>query len=230
LNINEERNKQITAAIDVVDSSKITYLLDALRDKLSIIKIGSQVFTYYGIEIINKVKNKGYKIFLDLKFHDIPNTVEKAVLSAQHHDIHMLTIHISGGKEMIERAVSVTKNAGKPLILGVTVLTSMNDTIVNELQIKDNIENLVPQYAIYGKKAGLHGVICSPHEINKVRALCGDTFLIITPGIRFDKSADDQKRVMTPRDAIKNGADYIVIGRPILESNNLDSFFYNIWR
>lgn len=216
---------KIIVALDTTDEKKIDELLNSLQNYISIVKIGFQTFIYFGHDIVKKVQDKGYQVFLDMKLHDIPNTVEKAVESAAMLKVSMLTVHISGGKEMLKRAADISKSLNGPKILGVTVLTSLDDNTLKELNFNKNISQLVPQFALYGKKAGIDGVISSPQEIEMIRNQCGSDFLIVTPGIRFTAGNDDQKRTMTPQEALKKGADYLVVGRPILEAKDPKSFF-----
>lgn len=220
---------KIIVALDTSDLAKINNLLKALKHYTSIFKIGMQIFTRYGLDIVKRVQDHGYKVFLDLKFFDIPNTVSNAVYSAVENDIYMLTLHIMGGSEMIKMARDAKKEKKYPYLLGVTVLTSMVDENLLEIGIDKKIENFVPYLATLGKKAGIDGVISSPLEIETIRKSCGDDFLIVTPGIRKEKSNDDQKRVLTPKEALEKGANYLVIGRPILEAKNPVEYIENIF-
>jgi len=219
---------KIILALDTTDKSKIHHLLDELQDYIDIVKVGFQSFIHFGHDIVRMVQDKGYKVFLDMKLHDIPNTVEKAVEAASKLNVYMLTVHTLGGQEMLKKAVSISKQINGPLILGVTVLTSMDDNSLKEIKISEKTDSLVPYLARYGKHAGIDGVISSPHEIEKIRQACGNDFLIVTPGIRFKSGIDDQKRTMTPKDALNKGANFIVVGRPILEAENPISFFENL--
>lgn len=221
----QKKFNKIILALDTIDGTKIDYLLEDLRDYIEIIKIGYQTFIYFGHDIVKKVQDKGYKVFLDMKLHDIPNTVEKAVEAATKLNVHMLTVHIWGGEDMLKKASSISKQLNGPKILGVTILTSMDNNSLKKLNINHSVDNIVPFLANFGKNAGIDGVISSPQEIEQIRSICGDDFLIVTPGIRFSTGADDQKRTMTPEEAIKKGANYIVVGRPILELAKPSSFF-----
>ncbi len=217
--------KKIILALDTTDNNKINNILDSVNGCVDIIKIGFQTFIFFGTNIVKKVQDKGYKVFLDLKLHDIPNTVEKAVQSACELNVFMLTVHIVGGEEMLKRAVSISKQFNGPKILGVTILTSMDDNTLTKLKFSHKIADLVPYFAAYGKNCGIDGVISSPHEIESIRGKCGNDFLIVTPGIRFSSGTDDQKRTMTPAEALQKGADYLVIGRPILDAKEPKEFF-----
>lgn len=217
--------KKVILALDTIIEEKIDHLLDSLTDYIEIIKIGFQPFIYFGHDIIKKVQDKGYKVFLDMKLHDIPNTVENAIIAASRLDIYMLTVHIVGGSEMLQRASKISKQLKGPKILGVTILTSMDDNILKELGYNKKIDDIVPYFAKYGQSNGIDGVISSPKEIESIRNACGNDFLIVTPGIRLATSLDDQKRTLTPVEAFKRGADYIVVGRPILEAKDPRDFF-----
>jgi len=191
-------------------------------------KIGNQLFTAEGTKVVDMVNKKGGKVFLDLKFHDIPNTVARAAEVATKLGIYIFNVHTSGGYEMMKVAAEASKKISsilgirKPLILGVTLLTSINQEILEkEIHIKKKLEEQVVHLAKLAKAAGLDGVVASPWEIKEIRKACGEDFVILTPGIRpAGKSSDDQKRVMTPQEAIKLGSDFLVIGRPIRNASN----------
>jgi orotidine-5'-phosphate decarboxylase len=219
---------QLILALDVDNFEQARKLIDDVADSVEIFKIGSQMFTAYGPFITRYLQSKGKKVFLDLKFHDIPNTVASAVKSAvglsvsPNNDagfapLFMLTVHTSGGKEMLEAAVKAAETQAKalgvarPLIVGVTVLTST---------AKDaNLETLVLERARLAKSAGLDGVVASVEEAALIRRELGPKFLIVTPGIRpADASLNDQKRVATPQAAIAQGSNFLVVGRPILQA------------
>lgn len=223
--------KKVIVALDTTDLNKIKYLTENLKNLISIFKIGMQIFTKYGIDIVKRIQDKGYNIFLDLKFFDIPNTVEKAVQSAIENDIFMLTLHILGGKEMLERAMNIKKVSNKkiPYILGVTILTSFDSNSLKLLKINEDLESYVLHLAKLGKEAGLDGFICSPKEITLLRNEIGRNFLLVTPGIRKEITNDDQKRTLTPIEAINKGADYIVVGRPVLESKDPKKYIETIF-
>ncbi len=225
----KDLSKKVIVALDTIDIEKISYLLNELRDIVEIFKIGFQSFIFFGPDIIKKVKDVGYKVFLDLKLHDIPNTVQKAVESALKHNIDMLTIHIVGGDEMIKKAVEIKKMSNNEVkMLGITVLTSHNESTLKNLKYSLSLDALVLHFAELGKTCGLDGVVCSPKEIKVLRDKFGKDFLLVTPGIRIEKGLDDQKRILTPKEAFEAGADYIVVGRPILEASNPKTFFENL--
>ena len=186
------------------------------------VKIGMEAFYAGGPEIIRKLKERGHKIFLDLKLHDIPNTVKKAAQVLGEYGVDMLNVHAAGGIEMMKAAkeglmLGAARYANKPKLIAVTQLTSTDEaTMRGELLIDRPLNEVVRQYALNAKAAGLDGVVCSAFEAADIHAACGDDFITVTPGIRFeDSAADDQKRIMTPAMAREAGADYIVVGRPI---------------
>ena len=185
------------------------------------LKVGSQLFTSAGPRVIEQLSTLGFDIFLDLKFHDIPNTVAQSVKAASNLGVWMLNIHTSGGSAMMKAAKEATTGLEEPpLIIGVTMLTSLNEKDVNEVGIKD-ISNQVLSLASLAKKNSLDGIVCSANDVIRVKELLGKNFVTITPGIRsFDSSKDDQSRVSSARNAIEKGADYLVIGRPITKSTN----------
>ena len=210
---------KIIVALDVPAKKEALRLVDQLRDRISFFKIGLQLYAAEGPEIVREVIARGEKVFLDLKLHDIPNTVAKAVESAGTLGVQMLTIHLIGGTEMIRAAIAARKN--EMSILGVTVLTSANEQTLREIGIADKIDNQVSRLAKLGVENGIDGIVASAHEIKTLRAEFRDTIKIVVPGIRPDwAEAGDQKRTMTPRDALAAGADYLVIGRPIVADKN----------
>ena len=210
---------KIIVALDVATKAQALALVEQLRDKISFFKIGLQLYTAQGPEIVRAVLATGVKVFLDLKVHDIPNTVARAVESASSLGVQMLTIHLSGGSEMIRAATGVRTN--NMSILGVTVLTNANDQTLRETGISDTLDKQVVRLAKLGIENGIDGIVASPHEIKSLRAEFGDKIKIVVPGIRPSWSEPgDQKRFMTPREAIEAGADYLVIGRPITAHKN----------
>lgn len=205
---------KIIVALDVASRERAMPLVDALREQISFFKIGLQLYTAEGPEIVNSVTATGAQVFLDLKLHDIPNTVAKAVESANTLGVQMLTIHLSGGSEMIRAAANAKK--GSMWTLGVTVLTSSNEETLHEIGVSEKVPNQVSRLARLGIASGIDGIVASPNEIKALRAEFGDKIKIVVPGIRPSwAEPGDQKRTMTPREAIKAGADYLVIGRPI---------------
>ena len=197
------------------------------------LKVGSQLFTSAGPRVIEELSTLGFDIFLDLKFHDIPNTVAQSVKAASNLGVWMLNIHASGGSTMMKAAKDATAGlVDPPLIIGVTMLTSLSEDDINEVGIQD-ISNQVLSLASLAKKNSLDGIVCSANDVISVKELLGKNFVTVTPGIRSsDSSKDDQSRVSSARNAIENGADYLVIGRPITQSDNpmksLDSIIKEI--
>lgn len=206
---------KIIVALDVATKKEALDLVAQLKGDISFFKIGLQLYTAEGPEIVRAIRGAGAKVFLDLKLHDIPNTVAKAVESAARLRIQMLTIHLSGGAEMIRAAADA--RSSDLLLLGVTVLTSTDEKTLGELGIPEKIDNHVLRLAKLGATAGIDGLVASSHEIKMLRKKFGAKIKIVVPGIRPTWShAGDQKRVMTPREALNEGADYLVIGRPII--------------
>ena len=205
---------KIIVALDVATKKKALELVEQLCDKISFFKIGLQLYTAEGPEIVRSVSDIGAKVWLDLKLYDIPNTVARAVESASTLGVQMLTIHLSGGSEMLRAAIAArSKNL---LLLGVTVLTSSTEQTLREIGITDAVTNQVLRLAKLGAEAGIDGVVASPHEIKTLRREFGERLKIAVQGIRPTwADPGDQKRFMTPREALQAGADYIGIGRPI---------------
>ncbi|MCK5594910.1 orotidine-5'-phosphate decarboxylase [bacterium] len=210
----------VIIALDVDNPKQAEMLVEELKDYVSVFKVGSQLFTSQGPDIIDFIHNKGCKVFLDLKFHDIPNTVALAVGNAVKMGVFMLTMHASGGIEMMRSAYEAAHS--QTILLGVTVLTSIDEEILkNDLQIEISTKEHVSHLAKMAKIAGLNGVVASSEEIKYIRQICGEDFLIVTPGIRFqDSDKDDQKRTASPAQAINEGADLIVVGRSITKASN----------
>jgi len=220
--------ERLVLALDVDDFKKAEELVGKLSDYVGVFKIGNQLFTAEGTEVVNMINEREGKVFLDLKFHDIPNTVARAAEVATKLGVYIFDVHTSGGYEMMKASAEASKKISlalglrKPLILGVTLLTSINQEILEkDLGIKRRLEEQVVHLAKLAKEAGLDGVVASSREIKEIRKACGEDFVILTPGIRpAGKSSDDQKRIMTPGEAIKLGADFLVIGRPIRNASN----------
>ncbi len=206
---------KIIVALDVATKKEALALVEQLREQISFFKIGLQLYTAEGPGIVRVVLATGAKVFLDLKLHDIPNTVERAVGSAGQLGVHMLTIHLCGGEEMIRAAVAARKS--NLSILGVTALTSADQQTLRQVGISDEIHDHVLRLAKLGVEARIDGLVASAHEVKMLRAEFGTKTKLVVPGIRPSWSeAGDQKRVMTPREALDSGADFLVIGRPIL--------------
>lgn len=207
----------IIVAIDEVDINKAINVINKLNSKKCMLKIGSVTFNSIGHEIIHIASKKGFEIFLDLKFHDIPNTVKKSIQGLVNLPIQMLTVHASGGKEMMIAAMQAVSGTDIK-VFGVTALTSLSDEDSNRIFQRKAYEQVNSMLDL-SVDAGIDGVVCSPHELELVNKKA--SLLSVTPGIRIDNSNDDQSRVMTPEQAVKLGADYIVIGRPITSSKNI---------
>ncbi|MBQ2934215.1 MAG: orotidine-5'-phosphate decarboxylase [Clostridia bacterium] len=211
--------KDVIIACDFSSAEKTFEFLDKFTGRKPFVKIGMELFYAEGPSIVKEIKKRGHKIFLDLKLHDIPNTVKKAMNVLSNLDVDITNLHASGTTAMMEAAIEgLTRPDGtRPLLIAVTQLTSTSqESMENDLLIKEPIDEVVMHYASNAKKAGLDGVVCSPLEAGKVHERCGTDFLTITPGVRFaDGDVGDQKRVMTPAEANRIGSDYIVVGRPI---------------
>lgn len=214
--------KDVIIACDFQNAETTYAFLDKFTDKKPFVKIGMELFYAEGPEIVRQIKNRGHKIFLDLKLHDIPNTVKKAMAVLSSLDVDICNLHAGGTVRMMEAALEGLSSSGKqrPLLIAVTQLTSTDQqSMEQDLLINKPIEEVVLHYALNAKKAGLDGVVCSPLEAGKVHEHCGENFLTVTPGVRFaDGEKGDQKRVMTPAEAKRIGSDYIVVGRPITEA------------
>ena len=197
--------------------------VDRLQNHVGLFKVGKESFTLYGPEVVRKIQDRGGRVFLDLKFHDIPNTVARAAEGAVRMDISMFNIHALGGKKMMEETVISARKTAEamhkptPVILAVTVLTSLNDEDLRSLGFNCSTETLVLTLSRMAQDAGVTGVVASAQDVAAIRKRCGPEFLIVTPGIRGvgNVTGDDQKRTLTPGEAIQRGADYLVVGRPI---------------
>ena len=210
---------KIIVALDVATKAQALALVEQLRQQISFFKIGLQLYTAEGPEIVRAIHATGTKVFLDLKLHDIPNTVARAVESASELGVQMLTIHLTGGSEMIRAAVAAKK--GEMSILGVTVLSSSTQHTLDEIGIEEQLDRHVLRLGNLGVAAGIDGLVASPFEARFLRSEFGDKIKIVVPGVRPSWSEPgDQKRFMTPRQAVEGGADYLVIGRPITAHKN----------
>jgi len=211
--------RDVIVACDFASARDTFEFLDKFTGRKPFVKIGMELYYAEGPSIVKEIKKRGHKIFLDLKLHDIPNTVKKAMSVLSHLDVDICNLHAAGTTAMMQAALEgLTRQDGtRPLLIAVTQLTSTDqESMEKDLLIKEPIDKVVMHYAMTAKNAGLDGVVCSPLEAGKVHDTCGQDFLTVTPGIRFaDGDKGDQKRVMTPLDAKAIGSDYIVVGRPI---------------
>ena len=216
--------KDVIIACDFPSAEQTLAFLDRFTGRKPFVKIGMELFYAAGPDIVRQIKARGHKIFLDLKLHDIPNTVRRAMAVLSNLDVDLVNLHAAGTAEMMKAALEgLTRPDGtRPLLIAVTQLTSTNqEALEQELLIEKPIDEVVMSYAENAKKAGLDGVVCSPLEAEKVHARCGESFLTVTPGVRFaDGDGGDQKRVMTPEQAKEIGSDYIVVGRPITQAQD----------
>jgi orotidine-5'-phosphate decarboxylase len=218
---------RLIVALDVDNLTDARRLVRQLRDYAGIFKVGKQLYTNAGPEVLEIIRENDGKAFLDLKFHDIPNTVAKAGQEAVKLGVFMYNLHALGGFDMMKMAVDLTQakaeelSVPRPIILAVTVLTSLSEKDLKEIGINYSLDEEVIRLALLSKKAGIDGVVASPREVRILRERLGKDFVIVTPGIRPESSImDDQKRVMTPKEAILAGSDFIVIGRPIIQAAN----------
>jgi orotidine-5'-phosphate decarboxylase len=219
--------ERLIVALDLDDLDLATELVRSLAQEVGMFKIGKQLFTHAGPQAVRLIQDLGGEIFLDLKFHDIPNTVAKAAIEATRLGVKMFNVHASGSLEMMRLTVKEVERVSRqqklrrPIMLGVTVLTSLGQEDLQRLGVEHKIADQVVRLALLTKEAGMDGVVASPHEVADIRHACGQRFVIVTPGIRpAESQRNDQQRVMTPADAVRAGVDYIVVGRPILEAQN----------
>lgn len=220
----EAKNK-IIFALDLDKLSEIDRWAALLADKVGMFKVGKELFTTAGPAAVEAVKRHGGQVFLDLKYHDIPNTVAQAMLAAGRLGVKLANLHALGGPEMMEKAASEVRkqftDAERPRLLAVTILTSSTQATLQAVGIEQPLEQMVVRLAKLAKASGMDGVVASPLEIQAIRAACGPDFLIVTPGVRPSfATVDDQKRIMTPAEAVQAGADYLVIGRPIAKATD----------
>ncbi len=214
--------KRLIFALDVDSFDEAQRWVKNLHAKVGLFKVGKQLFTRCGPEIVQMIRAEGGEVFLDLKYHDIPNTVAKAGVEACRLGVRMFNVHALGGLEMMQQTVTeveewcTANKAQRPIMLAVTILTSSTEKTLKGVGIDRSVSEMVPRLAALAKEAGFDGVVASPQEVGLIRQACGADFAIVTPGVRpAFASLDDQKRVTTPAEAISNGADYLVIGRPI---------------
>ncbi len=216
--------KDVIIACDFPTKEKVMEFLDKFKEEKPYVKIGMELFYGAGPEIVREIKKRGHKIFLDLKLHDIPNTVKSAMKVLSNLDVDMCNLHAGGGSKMMQAAIEgLTRADGtRPMLIAVTQLTSTSQELMeNDLLIKEPIDKVVMHYAKTAADSGLDGVVCSPLEAEKVHSVCGNSFVTVTPGIRFaDGEVGDQVRITTPEKAKEIGSDYIVVGRPITAADD----------
>lgn len=219
--------ERLILALDVDDLERAKAMLKLLAGEVGMFKVGKQLFTHAGPQAVKLIQEMGGEVFLDLKFHDIPTTVAKAAVEATRLGVKMFNVHASGSSEMMRLTVREVsrvcrqESLRKPIMLAVTVLTSLNESDLKKVGVAGEVADQVVRLALLSQKAGMDGVVAAPNEVGEIRAACGRRFVIVTPGIRLQKSKrDDQKRVMTPADAVRAGVDYIVVGRPIMAAND----------
>ena len=218
---------RLIVALDVDSMEQAKTLVQRLVGEVGMFKIGKQLFTHAGPRAVELIQQLGGEIFLDLKFHDIPNTVAKAAIEATRLSVKMFNVHASGSLEMMRTTVKEVERVcrrekmRRPIMLAVTVLTSLNQDDLQRVGVERKVADQVVRLALLTKEAAMDGVVASSHEVADIRAACGPSFVIVTPGIRpAESNRNDQQRVMTPADAVRAGVDYIVVGRPILEAPN----------
>ena len=206
-------------------------IADKLDPKICRLKVGNQLFTSSGPKILKTLHDKGFEIFLDLKFHDIPNTVYESVRSAANLGVWMINVHASGGSKMLDASKKALEGFDKPpLLIGVTILTSISEEILKEIGF-NNLDKQVMRLTKLTQRSGLDGVVCAASDASKVKQTCGESFLTVTPGIRpKDADLNDQSRTSTPKEAIANGSDFLVIGRPITGSEDPTNALENIYK
>ncbi len=218
----QENEARVIVALDFPDRTKAEALVDRLDPSLCRLKVGKEMFTRYGPPLVEELRKRGFEIFLDLKFHDIPNTVAAACDAAADLEVWMMNLHASGGRRMMENARErLEKRSQRPLLVAVTILTSLTADEIAEVGYRGGPAENVLRLAKLTKASGLDGVVCSPLEAVELRREIGPEFLLVTPGVRPKASTqDDQRRVMTPGEAIKSGSSYLVVGRPITASDD----------
>src|SRR5918999_1901132 len=219
--------ERLVVALDLDSLEHAQKLVRLLSDEVGMFKVGKQLFTHAGPQAVRLIQELGGEIFLDLKFHDIPNTVAKAAVEATRMGVKMLNVHASGSLEMMRLTVKEVRRVCRqekrrtPIMLAVTVLTSLNQDDLKRVGVDGRVAAQVVRLALLTKEAGMDGVVASPHEVADIRSACGRRFVIVTPGIRpVQNSRNDQQRTMTPAAAVKASVDYIVVGRPILEAED----------
>ncbi|NLJ95273.1 MAG: orotidine-5'-phosphate decarboxylase [Clostridiaceae bacterium] len=227
--------KDVIIACDFPSKNETLEFLKQFKDRKPFVKIGMELFYAEGPTIVHEIKALGHQIFLDLKLHDIPNTVKSAFRVLANLDVDLVNLHAAGGSEMMRQAIKglTDENGKRPLLIAVTQLTSTDDKMLkNELLIPKSMEDTVAHYAKNAAENGLDGVVCSPLEAATIKNICGQNFITVTPGIRFadEQGKDDQKRIMTPAKAKDTGCDYLVVGRPITKAKDPVEQYYRCIR
>lgn len=212
---------KIIVALDFPDENSVLSLVERLEPSMCRLKVGKELFTRFGPVLVKKLVDDGYDVFLDLKYHDIPNTVARACQAAADIGVWMVNVHSMGGANMMAAARNALASKDSPLLIAVTLLTSSGEKELNDLGIQLSPKEMVKKLAFMAQQAELDGVVCSAQEAEMLRSHCGDSFSLVTPGIRpVDSSHDDQLRIMTPEKAVESGSDYLVIGRPITQADD----------
>ena len=221
---------RIIIPLDMEYTSAVS-IADKLDPNICRLKVGNQLFTSSGPKIVKTLHDKGFEVFLDLKFHDIPNTVYESVRSAANLGVWMINVHASGGSKMLDASKKALEGFDKPpLLVGVTILTSISEEILTEIGF-NNLDKQVKRLTKLAQRSGLDGVVCAASDASKVKQTCGESFLTVTPGIRpKDTDLNDQRRTSTPKEAISNGSDFLVIGRPITGSEDPTNALENIYK
>ena len=231
-----DQKEKLIFALDVEHFEEAQRLVVQFRDHVGMFKVGKQLFTHCGPKIVDFIKLKGSKVFLDLKYHDIPNTVAKAVVEAAKLGADLINVHASGGYEMMKQAkeelTAASKKLGiaRPRLIAVTVLTSIDEQVLERIGITIPVLDLTRNLASLARDAGLDGVVAGGSEIEMIRDLCGKDFVIVTPGVRVDDKKDDQRRTITPVEAISRGASYIVLGRAVRDNPDPEALLNSICR
>ena len=218
-----KHSAKLIVALDIKKQNQALALVDKLTPTNCILKVGSEMFTLFGSQFVQLLVSKGFKVFLDLKFHDIPNTVAQACVAAAELGVWMINVHALGGSAMMVAASQALIRYGKdrPLLIAVTILTSSTQQVLTEIGIELPIEEQVIRLALLAKNAGLDGVVCGALEVPEIKAVCGKQFLTVTPGIRLAGNAlDDQARIVSVEQAVSLGSDYLVVGRPITQAED----------
>lgn len=214
-------NSKIIVALDFGSLSETEDFLKKVKGQNCRVKVGKELFTNEGPNVIKLIQQYGFEIFLDLKFHDIPNTVSRAIKASCNLGVWMVNVHASGGKQMLLAArEAVDSSSNKPILIAVTILTSYDNYSFQELGFKNNLLDQIAYLATLSENSGMDGIVCSANDIPSIKPLVKEKFQFITPGVRLANSNDDQKRVTTPEDAITQGSNYLVIGRPITSSED----------